>query len=260
MAETNAKRYLDQEGLSALVAKIKSEIAAAKEAAEAPLASKTTAGIVKPADGLKVGSDGALSITAGNGLKVNSTKDGLEVDSSKFKTVNGTSVFGAGNITIDLTLFKVVASLPSAPAAGDENKIHLVASTVQGAPNDNKYVEYLWDGTKFEKIGEYASSVDLSPYLLKSTYDTKMAALDSAIAGKADKETTLAKADATLTENTTAKTVTIKLGDATATALTAHQSLAEYATTSAVDTKLASYAKTSDFVSITEDEINELFK
>lgn len=73
------------------------------------------------------------------------------------------------SITIDHTLYKIVNSLPAAPAAGDENKIHVVPSGTQDAQGKNIYIEYIWvsnDGTNYdwEKLGEYKLDVDLTPY------------------------------------------------------------------------------------------------
>lgn len=72
---------------------------------------------------------------------------------------------GVLKITIDHTLFKVVQTLPDKPAEGDENKIHLVPSTATGT--QDYYTEYIWDGTKWEKLGEFKADVDLTPYQKK---------------------------------------------------------------------------------------------
>ena len=46
------------------------------------------------------------------------------IDSQQFKTVNGTSIKGEGDIQIDLTLYKVVSVLPTSDI--DTTKIYLV--------------------------------------------------------------------------------------------------------------------------------------
>ena len=46
------------------------------------------------------------------------------IDSQQFKTVNGTSIKGTGDIQIDLTLYKVVSVLPTSSI--DTTKIYLV--------------------------------------------------------------------------------------------------------------------------------------
>ncbi len=83
-----------------------------------------------------------------------------------FKTVNGASVVGSGDITIDLSLYKVVTALP---ATGDPSKIYLVAKA--GAPEGDVYTEHAWVNGKWEKLGEYKAAVDLSPYIKEADLD-----------------------------------------------------------------------------------------
>jgi len=83
------------------------------------------------------------------------------VSGTNIKTVNGQSLLGSGDITIDLTLYKLVETLPTEGI--DENKIYLVKSGASGA--DNVYTEYMYVSSAWEKIGEYSASVDLSPYM-----------------------------------------------------------------------------------------------
>lgn len=77
------------------------------------------------------------------------------------KTVNGESILGSGDITIDLSLYKVVESLPSTDI--DANKVYLVLSGTEGT--QNIYTEYLYVNNKWEKVGEYKADVDLTPYV-----------------------------------------------------------------------------------------------
>lgn len=70
------------------------------------------------------------------------------------------------NVTLDITVFKVVASLPEQPASGDEQKIHLVPAESTGI--QNIYNEYIWVSNTWELLGEYQSEVDLIPYLTKT--------------------------------------------------------------------------------------------
>lgn len=141
MAEI-AKKFLDLDGLKALVAQINQKINIAKSEATAPDATTTTKGVV----------------SVGDGLQVNSGK--VSVDGSKFKTVNGTSVYGEGAITIDLSLYKVVESLPTSGV--DANKIYLVKSATEG--ENDIYTEYMYVNSKWEKLGEYKTAIDLTPY------------------------------------------------------------------------------------------------
>lgn len=102
-----------------------------------------------------------------------------EVINSKQATITaGTGLEFEGNtlnVTLDTTVFKVVSVLPDSPAAGDENKIHLVPAESTG-PN-NAYTEYVWVNSAWEVLGEYTSEVDLTPYLktvdAQATYATK---------------------------------------------------------------------------------------
>lgn len=79
------------------------------------------------------------------------------------------------NVTLDITVFKVVDALPESPAAGDENKIFLVPAESTGT--NNAYTEHLWVNSAWEELGQYISEVDLTPYLrisdAQSTYATK---------------------------------------------------------------------------------------
>ncbi len=80
------------------------------------------------------------------------------------------------NIT-EFSLLKYVSSLPISPAAGDENKIHLVPASSTGTANI--FEEYVWvpigfsssgSTAKWEKLGtiEISTEVDLSGYYTKT--------------------------------------------------------------------------------------------
>ena len=92
------------------------------------------------------------------------------IDSQQFKTVNGTSVKGAGNIQIDLTLYKVVSVLPTSSI--DTTKIYLVKDS---AVDNNSYSEYMYVDGSWEKLGDFRSSVDLDPYAKTEYVNTKLA-------------------------------------------------------------------------------------
>lgn len=79
----------------------------------------------------------------------------------ELKTINNNSIVGSGNITIDLTLFKVVSALPEEGI--DTTKIYLVESTEEG--ENNSYTEYMYVNSAWEKLGEYRSDVDLTNYV-----------------------------------------------------------------------------------------------
>ena len=76
------------------------------------------------------------------------------------KTINGNSIIGSGNISLDLSLYKVVEFLPASDI--DPNRIYLVLnpSGIEG----NTYSEYIYTNNSWEKVGEYKADVDLTPY------------------------------------------------------------------------------------------------
>lgn len=122
-----------------------------------------------------------LESTISTGL---ATKQDTLVSGTSIKTINNESVLGSGNISIDLTLYKVVTSLPTADI--DSNKIYLVANSTAG--DANTYIEYIYVNSSWEKLGEYKAEVDLTPY-------AKSADVDAALALKADKSDTYTKAE-----------------------------------------------------------------
>lgn len=145
-----------------------------------------------------------------NGKDIVVSSEGKVVDlGSLQKTIipgKGLSLDDDGNlnITYDHTIFKIVDSLPAAPALGDENKVHFVLSNQ--SEDGNIYSEYLWIGDMWEKMGEFKADIDLSPYLKKeeasttylsktdaeSTY-TKQTDAEAIYAKKTDVEATYAK-------------------------------------------------------------------
>lgn len=70
------------------------------------------------------------------------------------------------NVTLDTTVFYVLQTLPEAPASGNENKICLVPASTPS--ESNAYTEYIWVDGKWEILGTYISSIDLTDYLTKS--------------------------------------------------------------------------------------------
>lgn len=115
------------------------------------------------------------------------------------KTINGTSVVGSGNIAIDLSLYKVVTSLPTTGI--DATKIYLVLSGTKGTQNN--YTEYIYTGDtaaaydagKWEKLGEYKAAVDLTPYVKFTDLATasKAGAMSASDKAKLDEIADIAK-------------------------------------------------------------------
>ena len=84
-------------------------------------------------------------------------------------TINGKSIENGNNITIDLTLFKVVDSLPVSDI--DANKIYLLPNPA-GADN-NTYIEYMYINGRWEVVGEYKAEMSLDNYYTKEEADGK---------------------------------------------------------------------------------------
>lgn len=101
------------------------------------------------------------------------------ISAQNFKTINNNSILGTGNINIDLTLYKVVESLPTTNV--DVTKIYLVKdSTVEG----DLYAEYMYVDSKWEKIGDFRSTVDLAAYAKTSDVETALAKKVDVVSGK----------------------------------------------------------------------------
>lgn len=85
------------------------------------------------------------------------------------KSVNGISVVGSGNISIDLSLYKVVDTLPTKGI--DATKIYIVPAQTTG--DKNIKVEYVYtgnptsayDASKWEKLGEAQTNIVVDAYL-----------------------------------------------------------------------------------------------
>lgn len=99
------------------------------------------------------------------------------------KTINGSSIVGDGDIELDLSLYKIVSSLPTENI--DENKIYLVAdaNNVEG----NLYDEYVYANGAWEKLGSYRASIELDQYLNEDDALTA-AEIDAIIAGDEESE------------------------------------------------------------------------
>lgn len=71
---------------------------------------------------------------------------------------------------IDTTLFQIVSALPTSGIK--KNRIYIVASENKDTQGKNIYAEYIYTGntsaaydeSKWEKLGEYTPTVDMSPY------------------------------------------------------------------------------------------------
>lgn len=102
------------------------------------------------------------------------------------KTVNGVSVVGSGNISIDLSLYKVVDSLPTTGI--DATKIYIVpAKTTEDKNIKAEYVytgnpASTYDASKWEKLGEAQTNIVVDAELsATSTNPVQNKAVKSAV-------------------------------------------------------------------------------
>lgn len=108
--------------------------------------------------------------------KVLTTNDFTNELKEKLDTLLSITTIGSGlslsdgqlSVTIDTNLYVIVEELPEEPAAGNENKLHLVLDT-ESEEEANSYIEYLfnYDTLEWEEIGKSQVTVDLTPYLRK---------------------------------------------------------------------------------------------
>lgn len=104
------------------------------------------------------------------------TQTSVEGKQNRLKAGNGIEISADNTIssTLDVSLFKIVDVLPTADI---ENKIYLVKDS-KGKEGENEYVEYLYANGKWEQIGKYTATVDLSSYQKKSDADATYARKD----------------------------------------------------------------------------------
>lgn len=88
---------------------------------------------------------------------------------------------GTISTTLDVSAFKVVGSLPSAPAAGNESKIHVILDA-NSKEEGNAYAEYLWDGSKWELLGKFKADMDLSAYAKTADVNAAIEGVNQTIA------------------------------------------------------------------------------
>lgn len=136
-------KYLDATGLARVWGKVKGLVGTL-----IPLSQKGAAGGVAT-----LGSDGRLP----------------SAQLPSLKSVNGISLVGSGNIGIDVSLFKIVDSLPvSSPNSGiDATKIYLVEDGTSA--ESNIYTEYIYEDGEWKTVGVYKSDIDLTRYLKKES-------------------------------------------------------------------------------------------
>lgn len=99
------------------------------------------------------------------------------IDSGSLATLNGQSLEGGGNIELDLSLYKIVSSLPTENIL--TNKIYLVPNNAGASASaaSNTFDEYIYNDTTdpgtWELLGQFHQEIDLSGYLTKSEAESK---------------------------------------------------------------------------------------
>lgn len=113
------------------------------------------------------------------------------------KTINGESLVGTGNITLNVDLYEIVSVLPTTDI--NVNKIYLVVDS--NGITTNVYEEYLYVNNKWELIGKYKAGIDLTPYVkfTDTATSTKNGAMSKEDKVKLDAVVSGATADSAIT-------------------------------------------------------------
>lgn len=169
-------KYLDEKGLSKLVAKTKEyadkSSAVVKKAVDGYTINGkkiSTNPVIAKADVGLANVDNVKQIPASekgtaNGVATLGTDGKLTAaQMPAMKTVNGESVVGSGDIKIDLSLYKVVTDFPTSNIDATKIYLKLASSTAE----KNVYAEYIYtgdttaayDASKWEKLGEAQTSI-----------------------------------------------------------------------------------------------------
>lgn len=179
-------KYLDEKGLSKLVAKTKeyadNSSAAVKKAVDGYTINGkkiSTNPVIAKADVGLANVDNVKQIPASEKGKANGVAtlgtDGklTAAQMPAMKTINGESVVGSGNIKIDLSLYKVVTDFPTSNIDATKIYLKLASSTAE----KNVYAEYIYigdttaayDASKWEKLGEAQTSIIVDTALSTSS-------------------------------------------------------------------------------------------
>ena len=105
---------------------------------------------------------------ANDNIAILGAEAGNLAKSKQDKLAAGTGIAIQGNViscTLDTSVFVVKESLPEQPDPGKGDKIYVVPNP-DGQGNDI-YDEYAWLNGKWEKLGSFKASVDLSAYQTK---------------------------------------------------------------------------------------------
>ena len=118
-------------------------------------ATSTNAGVMSATDKVKLDSLSNYTLPTAN----SSTLGGIKIGS-------GLNIDSNGTVSVDNKLYILVNSLESVTTP-DANKIYLVLNS-SSTSETNSFTEYVWitsdTGGKWEKLGEFKTDVDLTPY------------------------------------------------------------------------------------------------
>lgn len=175
-------KYLDEKGLSKLVAKTKEYADNSSAAVKTAVDGYTVNGkkistnpVIAKADVGLANVDNVKQIPASEKGKANGVAtlgtDGklTAAQMPAMKTINGESVVGSGDIKIDLSLYKVVTDFPTSNIDATKIYLKLASSTAE----KNVYAEYIYtgdttaayDASKWEKLGEAQTSITVDTAL-----------------------------------------------------------------------------------------------
>lgn len=158
-------KFLDATGVTHLVSELDKRYKGidyeAPEVTLATLGVTATAAELNKLDGATV-TVGEINMLSGASSNIQDQIDGLS-SSKQDKLTAGTGISITGTTiacTLDTTIYKVVEELPESPAAGDANKIHMVPD--DNGQGQNVYLEYIWQGTKWELLGQSSASTEIA--------------------------------------------------------------------------------------------------
>lgn len=119
-----------------------------------------------------VNESGTAVITLTDYAKKTEVEDELKKKQDKLTAGKGIKISDDNEIssTLDLTLYKAVTALPTEDI--DVDKIYLVVDA-NSKDDANKYTEYIYVNSAWEKVGEYKADVDLTDYYTKEESDNK---------------------------------------------------------------------------------------
>lgn len=125
-------------------------------------------------ESITINSDFSDFVTSETFIPVETAAYGA-VQSGTLGTINGESIENGNDITLDLSLYKIVTSLPTENILTD--KIYLVPTA--STTNETEFAEYIWTGEKWDQLGSHKATIKLEGYLKTTDADKKYIAKSS---------------------------------------------------------------------------------